>query len=220
MKKILVVGLILVSGLNYAGETEKAELSLNLSLNKLCSDNSPVCSSASFKISERLSIILEPQDGTVTCTVDECTRTDVTRYRGIWSSVVENDGVRSIAIVSIDKEQFSSGDIQGSLYINYTITAEILGTKGTEAKLVISVDDLNKLNGTTLEAPVQNIYGGRYQASLYIASSRRVVSMPLPCRPGDVDSGGKSLCDDYQREDVNKFFNPSLQLELVLGSIR
>lgn len=183
MKKIIVVGFLLLFGKSFANENHEARLNLNLNLFKICDESTPFCLNMSRTINfGGVLLSLAPQNGRYVCDEEVCTSEDITHYRGIWSSVVENDGVRSIAVVSIDKRLFLGEESEEKTYVYY-IVAEILGTNGVEAKLELRTRDLSKLNDINLEGPVKEIRQSRYQAGLRIGPARILspVPMPNPC---------------------------------------
>lgn len=217
MKKTIIFLMLLVANLTFANgnEPHKAKLNLSLNLDKLCDETAPFCNISRSVSLGGIELYLTEQDGETICTDDECTTVGITHYRGIWSKVVETDGVRSIAIVSIDKHVISSDDpndnADDDLY-SYTIEAEILGDKGLEAKLRLSTDDLKKLNGINLYGKVKTVFHSRYQASLFIGPAMDI--MPIPCTPdndtcGDIGDIGN---------DNKKHFNNDIQL--LLGTLK
>lgn len=219
MKIIYGLVFLLLSSIGFAGnENHVARLSLNLDIEKLCDDNVPFCVDSRIITIRGVEVPLTPQDGDQICTTDptttNCDLENVTHYRGLWSKVVEKDGIRSIAIVSIDKHLYQNDDPEDNSdddFFYYSIEAEILGEKGPEAKIRIGTDDLKKLNGVTLEGSIRNVMHNSYQSTLYIGPS--IYLIPTPCLPNHPHGH----CDDDVSNE-KKFFKNTV--EVLLGTIK
>lgn len=219
MKKFLSVLLLSMSSFAFAvggPSYPEVELNLHLSLDKLCGPGTPLCNDFIISLGGA-KVILVPQDGSFVCSDDDnnedhkseeeqnCEWQDITHYRGIWSDVAENDGLRSIGIVSIDKHIMPDFDNDGKPNERYLITGEILTEKGVEAKIKISTENLNTLNDVELEGSVISQRTSNYQASLVIGRSR--VLRPIPCPPTGCGQDEKS-------------YSSHNKIELIKGSIK
>lgn len=71
-------------------------------------------------------------------------------FRGHYSTVTEVDGVRYIGLVTITAYSGIRGPDNKVEILNYNFNVEIIGAKGTEAKMSMNVEDPSKLNTTTL----------------------------------------------------------------------
>jgi hypothetical protein len=219
MKKLIITAVLLVSSLAFSSEPHEAHLDLNLSVDRLCDQNAPFCSVSSSISFGGVKVPLIAQNGDEICDAQtgECSTGNITHYRGIWSKVVENDGVRSIAIVSIDKHLYQNDDPSDNSdddVYSYSIEAEIVGEKGTEAKLRLNTNDLKNLNSVTLEGPVKNIMQNRYQASLRVG--RALVLIPIPC---PVDNPN-DLCDENRDNDSTRKVFSNNEIELLMGTLK
>ncbi len=230
MKFLLMSTMLLFSSLGFSADDVEVKLDLNLYMDKLCDDNQPFCSSLrSFGGAEI--VTLSPQYGdTMACNDDgECD--EPYHFRGIWSQVVEKDGLRAIAIVSIDRYRNINSD--GKTYFDFNISGEIIGDKGLEAKINLSTQDLSNLNSIDLEGDIHQTRFARYQAVLHIAkplildvcipnddsnedpnsdpeNCDDVVASPTPPTeplPGEVDGGGFVS-------------NSQTKIEVLLGTLR
>lgn len=197
-----------------AEEKQVAKLHLNLAIEKACSDSFPLCDVSRSISLENVEVQLNPQDdeGDL-CDNDQGGACDweAYHYRGIWSQVVELDGIRSIAIVSIDRflvEYDDPEDNSNKKEYSFSIEAEILGNKGLEAKLRLNLSDLEKLNSITLEGAKQLMGSRSYQPLLYIGPAFKLE--PVPCLPDEPCDG------DVSKSNI-RYDN---SIDLILGTLR
>ena len=157
------------------------ELTLDLKVHRVCtSDN---CISIYTKPTP-VKINLEPED-------EDChpqTPPELClpwSYVGRWSDVAELDGIRYIGIVTVRKNIIGRDSNNKPIGFNYSMTVEILGDKGVEAKTRFNdIKDIKKLDAITVATIEKEVWGRKYFADLYVGDkSDGSTTIPYPPIP-------------------------------------
>jgi hypothetical protein len=209
--KLLILTCMLMN-VAYSGEPQDVtiRLDLHLDIHKECRDGDPLACRLIIRdsLSGGKKIVLSAHGSPITnCTStgEVVTCSDTYDYRGIWSTVKEVDGVRTVAIVSVDRYTL---EYNGTTNFNYTITVELLDEDGLSGKMAINTTDLKRLNGTTLMGRSITKHGDKYTPRFSVAS---------PICP--ISSDGRVDCDtDISDPESKQYLLP--EVDLILGSLR
>jgi hypothetical protein len=223
MKTKLLILLCMMMNFTFAGdpvpgdepddevEAVTVRLDLNLYIEKECRGNTPFCSISSKLTLGGTEVILQakgdgyPMCGTTSDGTTSCQ--NVYDYRGLWSTVVEKDGIRALAIVSIDRYTV---EIAGDGVYQYTITVELLDNDGLSAKMKVSTNDPKKLNSSTLMGRVVNFQGEKYTPQFSLAA-------PI-CW---VDQSGEPVCDIVDEDDIRDPDSKNqTDINVILGHLK
>jgi len=199
LKIMLVVGTLGFLSSAYTEEFPTVNLLAFLNIERKCKPNTPICAIRQRPIRSE-AITLLPQFKLIGKSPLPTAQEEFAHYRGLWSDVRERDGLRFIAIISVDRFLIERGENEEKRY-SYGITVEIFDASGVTAKMTISVDSIAQLNNAVLVG-------------------RTVTHMDNEYIPSFIIGRGAILCPIGQACSESKMNNSNAKWDVLLGDLQ